>query len=623
MTFKRLSEYFGQLEKTSSRNEKIRLLAQALKEADEEEVDKICYLALGRLAPLYVPLEFQLAEKMMIRIIAQAFGEKEEEVKREYKKRRDLGEVGEKYKIQNTKYKIQNLTVGEVYERLMGVAKESGEGSQERKIQKMGSLLRELDGLSVRYVARIPLGRLRLGFLDLTILDALSVMLAGDKTLRPKIEGTYNVRADIGEVAKKLKIKNEKLKITGEEISPQPGVPVMPALCQRLPSPEEMMKKMMGPAYASDSEASAGKLAVEPKFDGTRLQVHLQKPKTKNQKPKIDIFTRNLENVTAMFPDIVRATSDLIQDTKYKIQNTILDGEAIGMDPKTGKFLPFQETIKRKRKYEVGQKAKEIPLVYFVFDILYKDGQNLLGRPFFERRKILEETGGGLPAGRQGGGDGGVIRLTPQVLVESAEELRRIHDEYVARGLEGVVVKKLDAPYEPGRRGFTWVKYKEEVSKKGGGLADTLDCLVMGYYKGRGKRAGFGIGAFLVGVIADKKVGQVGQVEQVEKGSFVTVSKIGTGLTDEQWRELKLKIKNQKLKTAEKPEEYRVDKNLFPDVWVAPGLVAEIQADNITISPIHSAGYALRFPRLVRFRPDKGPEQVSTLAEVERLYKMQ
>ena len=578
MKFQKLAEYFSKLEGTTSRLEITAILADLLKEASAEEVAKICYLSLGQLAPLYAGVEFNLAEKLMIKVLAKAFGQKEEKIRQEFKKTGDLGETTYNLKLKILNLKFKELTVDEVYERLLEIAKESGEGSVERKIEKMAALINELDPLSAKYVVRIPPGRLRLGFSELTILDALSWMLVGNKSKREGIEAAYNVRADVGEIAKQFKILNLKFKI--ERVKPQVGIPIMPALCQRLPTPEEMIEKM-------------GLVAAEPKFDGTRLQVHFRRPDL------VAIFTRNLENVTAMFPDVVEGVKK-----EVKAKEAILDGEAIGFDQKTGKFLPFQETIKRKRKYEIDQKAKEIPLKYFVFDILYKDGKSLLNLPLEKRRKILGQT---LPPKNER------IVLTPQIITQSADELRRFYDEQVAKGLEGAVVKKWQAVYEPGRRGYTWVKFKaEKKGKRGGRLADTLDCVVMGYYKGKGKRAAFGIGAFLVGVR-----------ESENSDRFLTISKIGTGLTDEQWRELKLKIENLKLKTEEKPKQYLVDKNLTPDIWAAPGLVVEIEADNITVSPVHTAGLALRFPRLLRFREDKSPEQATTLAEAKKLYRMQ
>jgi len=588
MKFQKLAWYFSKLEATTSRLEITAILADLLKEAPVEEVAKICYLSLGRLAPLYAGVEFNLAEKLMIRVLAKAFGQKEEEIRQEFKETGDLGETAYNLKsqISNLKTQISNLTVGEVYERLLEIAKESGEGSVERKIEKMAALINELGSLSAKYVVRIPLGRLRLGFSELTILDALSWMLIGDKSKRKEIEAAYNVRADVGEIAKKIKYKIANIKYKNvqkiideiKNIKSTVGIPIMPGLCQRLPTPEEMIEKM-------------GLVAAEPKFDGTRLQIHFRQPDF------VMIFTRNLENVTAVFPDIVEGVKK-----EVKAKEVILDGEAIGFDLKTGKFLLFQETIKRKRKYEVDKKAKEIPLKYFVFDILYKDGESLLDLPLEKRRKILEET---LSATNER------IVLTPQIITDNPEELRRFHDEQIAKGLEGAVVKKWQAAYKPGRRGYTWVKFKaEKKGKRGGRLLDTLDCVVMGYYKGKGKRAAFGIGAFLVGIR-----------ESENSDRFLTISKIGTGLTDEQWRELK--VKSEKLKVKSQSKEYKVDKNLVPDVWCQPQLVVEIEADNITVSPVHTAGLALRFPRLLRFRENKSPTEATTLAEAKKLYRMQ
>jgi len=585
MTLKRLATYFSQLEKTSSRLRITEILAELLKKADVNEVDKICYLSLGRLGPLYAGIEFNLAEKMMLKVISQAYGITEEKAKKEYKQIGDLGEVAEKF---DKREKPKPLSVNQVYERLEQIAQDSGEGSVERKISNLAKILDDLDAEGAKYIVRIPLGRLRLGFSDLTIMDALSWMVAGNKSNRQEIEEAYNNRADVGQIAQIIKKRGLKgLK----DIKVSLGVPIMPALCQRLPTAEEMVEKL-------------GKMAVEPKYDGTRLQVHFSKKKKWEQRkdqlafdfqPKgfVRTFTRNLENTTHMFPDLVEAVFK-----EVKAQEAILDCEAIGFNPKTGKFLPFQETIKRKRKYEIGRKVKEIPLKFFCFDVLYKDGQDLLKAPFSKRRAILEKAVSSKNK---------ILILTPQIVTEKPQELRKYHDEQIKKGLEGVIVKKWEEAYDPGRRGYTWVKLKQEKGKKGGGLADTLDCIVMGYYKGKGKRAKFGLGAFLVGIR--------------KGGKFLTISKVGTGLTDDQWREMYQRCG--KVKTSEKPKQYQVHKNLIPDVWCRPKMVVEVEGDNLTKSPVHTARYALRFGRLIRFRDDKSPSQATTLKETKKLYNLQ
>ncbi len=583
MTFKKLSEYFQKLENTPSRLKMTEILADLFKEAGADEVKVITYLSLGRLLPAYEGLEFQMADKMVIRAVAKAFGLNAPEVEKEYKEVGDLGVVAEKLKSQKSKVKSQKLLLdarhekdrGElgvlrVYERLMEIAKESGAGSVERKIDKLAVLLEDLDSLSVRFVVRIPLGKLRLGFSDMTILDSLSWMEKGDKSLRERLEGAFEVLADIGEISQRVKESGIR-GITG--VKPKVGTPILPALAQRLGTVEEMLEKM-------------GTVALEPKYDGTRLLLH-------KGRFGVRIFTRNLENVTAMFPDVAEA---LVSEVFAK--EVILDSEGIGVDPKTGKYLPFQETIQRKRKHGVAEKAKEVPFKCFVFDVLFLNGESLIEKPFSERRKTLEKI---IPS------RGKTIVLSPQVVTDSPEEMRKFHDGQIKKGLEGAMVKKVNAPYDPGRRGFTWVKFKQEETKKGGGLADTVDGVIMGVTRGKGKRAGFGVGSFLVGVRKGEK--------------FVTVTNIGTGLSDEQFRELK--VQSEKFKVKEKPKEYEVDRNQVPDTWIGPKIVVEIQADNITKSPIHTAGLALRFPRLVRFRDDKSVDQITTVGEVEKLFKMQ
>ena len=575
MKARELANYLLTLERTTSRLEITRILAEIFEKAEAEEIDKLCYLLLGELAPAHRGIEFNLAEKMMIRILVQAFDAEKETVEKSFGQKGDLGLVAEELaQKKGGEKEAPSLTVEELYAKLLEIAQDAGEGSQERKVRKMAALLKLLSPLEARFFVRIPLGRLRLGFSETTLLDTLSWFLSGDKRWREKIEAAYNRRADIGFIAKTIKQKG----IEGlEEIKIVLGTPVLPSLCQRLPTAEEMIKKT--------APQEGDLVAVEPKYDGTRLEVQFRR----QDKPQVWMFTRNLENVAAMFPDIAEAIPKEIN-----AQAAILDGEVIGVDKKTGRLLPFQETIKRKRKHEIQATLLKIPLRYYCFDILYYNGKETIHLPFSQRRQILEKM---IKPNTK------IVFLSPQILTNNVEELRRYHEEQIKKGLEGVVVKKWQAPYEPGKRGFTWVKFKQEESKKSGGLLDTIEGVVMGYYLGRGKRAGFGIGAFLVGVRNGEKI--------------VTVSKIGTGLSDEDWREMRRRA--QEVKTTIKPKEYMVPKDLVPDVWCLPKVVVEIAADNLTRSPLHTAGFALRFPRLVRFRDDKNVEEITTLEELKKL----
>ena len=325
------------------------------------------------------------------------------------------------------------------------------------------------------------------------------------------------------------------------------------------------------------------------------------------------LFTRNLENVSYMYPDLVEGVLKQI-----KADEIIFEGEAIAYDPLTGSFLPFQETVQRKRKYNIEAKAKEIPLKLFAFDLLYKNKKNYIREPYVDRHKEL----GKMITSKDIVKD--TIVLTSSEIVDEGKKLDIMFEEYLSRGLEGIIAKKQDGIYQPGARGWNWIKFKRSYSAH---VEDTIDCLVMGYDLGRGKRTDFGIGAFLAGVY-DKKT-----------DTFVTIAKIGTGLTDEEWRTLQ--VKSQKAKVKAQPKNYQVDKAMSTDVWVAPSIVVEIRADEITRSAVHTAGrilktsksgsalevdtagYALRFPRLEKFRNDKGPDEITTLEELKKMYARQ
>ncbi|MDO8503955.1 MAG: ATP-dependent DNA ligase [bacterium] len=577
MIFSRLAGYLERLEKTASRNEITTILADVFKGALASEIDKICYLVLGRISPHYTGIEFNLAEKMMVRAIAQAYNLEPGKVQSEYKRVGDLGDVV--LASAKRRAKSAKLTVIETYEKLYKIAMEGGAGSQERKLLGISELLKSVDPLSAKYIARIPVGKLRLGFSDVTMLDALSVMEVGDKSARKTIEAVYSVTADIGAVAKKVKEKG--IKGLGKP-NAIPGVPIRSSLAERLANAEKIIEKV-GP-----------KVALEPKYDGFRVQMHIFR---KGAKKEAVLFSRNHENVTHMFPDLVEAAK------KLPITDAIFDSEAIGYDPKTDKFTPFQETVQRKRKYDIAEMAKKLPLKAFVFDILYLNGKTLINEPFSKRREILEKVLKG---------KSNTILVTEQVQTDDAVTLRELAAKYMGENLEGLMAKKIDAPYHAGGRGFHWVKYKKHTE---GGLADTIDCVLMGAFRGRGRRAGFGVGGFLLGVPGEDR-------------KFYTISNLGTGLTDEQFRQMNKTV--EKLKVGTQPEEYVVNKLSPPDLWVKPEVVLEILADEITLSPRHTAGrtdsgrgYSLRFPRLIKIRTDKDPDQATSVHEMKELYMMQ
>ncbi len=587
MYFLRLSEYFSKIESVSSRLAITHLLASLFKELDLEEAKPTAYLLQGRVVPLYERLEFGMGEKMVLRSIALALNLEMSYLKKEYKRIGDIGETTEKFKKEIISYDYKKLKILDVYNSLVELAKASGDGSQERKIKILANLIRSVDPLSARYLVRIPLGRLRLGFSDMTVLDALSWMTAGDKSLRKVIERAYHLRPDLGFLV--FLVKKSGIGSLSD-VKPTLFVPILMMRAERLSSAKEIVEKI-------------GRCIIEPKFDGFRIQAHLKDGKAR-------LFSRNLEDVTFMYPDIVKGIRKEI-----KAKELIIEGEAIGFDELTGNFLPFQQTVQRRRKYGIAEKIKEIPLKLFVFELLYLDGKDFTRHPFIERRKTLDNLIKSPDIFTS------TILKTKEVITDDPKRIEMEFEEAVTEGLEGIVAKKMNGTYQPGARDWNWIKFKRSYSSQ---LEDTIDAIVMGYYYGKGKRNKFGIGAFLVGIYDE------------EEDKYKTIAKIGTGLTDEEWRRMAKMC--EEVKSENKPALYDVDKQLFPDVWVEPTIVVEILADEITRSPVHTAGrvmrssksgqaleidvpgFALRFPRLQRVRDDKRPEEVTTLTEVKQIY---
>jgi len=360
MLFGELAQYFERIEKTTKRNEMMEILADLFRKVDKEEIDKIIYLLNGRVAPDYEKIEFGMSDKLVLRAMALALKIPLLELERSYKEVGDLGELVVKY----SKNEGKDLTVVETFNTLYDIANLSGEGSVDAKVNRLAFLINSLTPQGGKYLVRIVLGKLRLGVGEPTIMDALSFAKVKDKGLRPFIERAFNITSDLGYVAKVFWEGGvEALK----RIKVQVGRPIRMALAERVSRAEEIIKRL-------------GKCAVEPKFDGFRCQIH-------KKENSVRIFSRNLEDNTYMFPDLVEAVLKQFPD-----RDVIIEGEAISYNPETGEFYPFQVTVQRKRKYNISEMVELYPLQLFAFDILYLDGEDTTSLPYIRRRQKLEEA---------------------------------------------------------------------------------------------------------------------------------------------------------------------------------------------------------------------------------------
>src|SRR6266851_4150848 len=542
------------MEATSSRNELVRILSEVYRASSLDELEPVTYLIQGRLAPFFEPVEIGLGERLLITAVATAYDVPKEDVISLNRETGDLGITAQRLARASRR---KSPSVVDVHGRLSQIAAAGGAGSQQQKLDGFTGLLADLDATSAKHLVRMTLGKMRLGIGDPTVLDALSLAKKEDRSLRPVLEGAYNRTSDLGLIARTLWESGE----AGlDALKVRPGHPLRPQLAERLPNPEAVIKKM-------------GTVGVQPKYDGLRVQIH-------KDADKVSIFSRNLESMTEMFPELVAAAAGL------KVKSVILDGEAIAYDPDSEEYVPFQETTARRRKEGIQEMAARVPMRAFVFDVMFRDGSDLTPLPYERRFEIVKE----------------VLRKSetlipaPLTTTDSAEVLTRELLDNISRGLEGVVAKRLDSPYQAGARNFNWVKLKRNTS---GQLNDTIDVVLLGSYRGKGKRAEFGAGALLAGVYDS------------DKDEFVTISKLGTGLSDQGWREIHERLA--KLEVAQKPA--RVNSNFVPDAWLEPAVVVEVLADEITPSPRHTAGmsadqpgFALRFPCIVSLPTEKKPE---------------
>ncbi len=581
LKFVQLVEVFQKIEATTKRLEMTSLLVDLIKETPKDEISKVVYLLQGKLYPDYVGIELGVAEKLLTKAIVAATGKPETQVEGDYKKSGDLGLSVEKLlgkKSQATLFK-RPLTVSTVYDTFDKIGHATGSGSVENKIRLLTSLLNDASPLEGKFIARMAVGKLRLGVADMTVLDALAIAYGGEKTAREPLERAYNLSSDLGYVAEVVAHEGlesiRKFRITI-------GRPIRPMLCERLSSAEEVLDKLGGTA------------AAEHKYDGLRVQAHM----TLKQ---FLLFSRRLENITDQFPDVAKRLKASIE-----AKEAIVEGECVAVDPDTGNMLPFQVISQRRgRKYEIERMAQEIPVTVFLFDVLYLNGKDLTLTPYPERRKKLVNIVS----------ESEHVRVAEQFKISESRKLEHLMDEAVAVGCEGLVVKSVseDSIYQAGARGWFWIKYKRSYKAE---VQDTFDLVPVGAFAGRGRRAG-SYGALLMAVYSSK--------EDV----FETFSKLGSGFTDEDLANLPKMMAPYIIKQRHS----RVKSLIEPDVWFVPSMVLEVAADEITVSPLHTccrdavrpgSGLALRFPRFTgNWRRDKSPEDATTSQEALEMYRKQ
>jgi DNA ligase-1 len=571
MTFETFAEALEQLAQTSSSLKMVDILGGLFARLGPVEARAAAYLLKGKVAPDYEGIELGMAEKSVLRAIAASADVPPGRVQAALHRLGDLGNVAAQYAPGRPG---AGFTLRQVFERLREIAAAKGAGSQATKLRLLVDLLRHCSAREAKYTARIVLGTLRLGVAEMTILYGLSKAITGTKEAKPTLEKAFNVLSDLGEVAERaLRSGVQALR----QVRPVVGKPIRMMLAQRVKDLVEIPKHISGLVH------------VEYKYDGERVQAHV--PRSGD----IVLYSRRQENITYQYPEVVQALR-----TSFRGKAAILEGEVVAVDPHTGKLKDFQTLMQRRRKYDVASYAIKVPVKYVLFDLLHLDGRSLLGDPLASRKEAL----------------GRCVRVHERVALVSfiatqdIGEIESFFAEAIGQGAEGVVIKDAQSPYEAGTRGWRWIKYKREYRKE---LADTFDLVVVGGMYGRGMRAGT-FGSLLVAAF------------NPQTNRYESFTKVGAGFSDAELARLPKLLRPYRL-----PAKHRlVETSVKADVWFEPALVMEVTGAQLTVSPIHTVaraevkkgGLALRFPRFMRWRDDKDPEQATTAQEIHELYEV-
>ncbi|MDA4135955.1 MAG: ATP-dependent DNA ligase [Thaumarchaeota archaeon] len=578
MKFSIVVDAYERLQGISGRIAITEVLAGLLKETPASELPMLVYLTQGKLRPDYEGVELGIAEKYALRVLHVASGKSVEQVKKVYIEAGDIGTAAEKLLEESKQGALfsEPLTLKRVYDTLMDISQRSGEGSIESKLKELVNLIADATAKEAKYILRTATGVLRLGVADYTILDACALALLGEKGHRKVLERAYNVTSDLGYIVQLAADKGLK---GVENVRVQMGKPIRPMLAERLPTAKEILEKM------------GGDVVMEYKLDGERAQIH------KNG-TKVEIFSRRLELITPTYPDVVEYARKFV-----KAKQAILEGEVVAVNTETGEYLPFQELMHRRRKHGIEEIMKQYPVAVNFFDVMFVDGEDFTGKSYTVRRKELETIVQ----------QNEYARLVPASRTKDPEEIERYMEEAISQGGEGLMIKDPRATYNAGARGFAWIKLKREYRSE---LTDTIDLVIVGAFHGKGRRTG-AYGTYLLAAY-DKK-----------RGVYPTISKIGTGFSDEDLAKFPKMLKP--YESEVKPP--NVESMMVPDIWYRPKVVIETIASEITLSPIHPAGLdsvrkgsglALRFPKFTgKVRDEKGPEDATTVKEIVEMYTQQ
>uniref|UniRef100_A0A0P6J4E3 DNA ligase n=1 Tax=Heterocephalus glaber TaxID=10181 RepID=A0A0P6J4E3_HETGA len=605
---------FEKIEEVSARLRMVETLSNLLRSVvalSPPDLLPVLYLTLNRLGPPQQGLELGVGDGVLLKAVAQATGRQLESVRAEAVEKGDVGLVAENSRsTQRLMLPPPPLTSAGVFSKFRDIAQLTGSAAVTKKMDIIKGLFVACRHSEARFIARALSGRLRLGLAEQSVLAALSqavsltppgqefppaVVDAGKgKTAEARktwleeqgmiLKQTFCEVPDLDRIIPVL--QEHGLEHLPEHCRLSPGVPLKPMLAHPTRGVSEVLKRFEEAAFT-----------CEYKYDGQRAQIHVV------EGGEVKIFSRNQEDNTGKYPDII---SRIPKIKLPSVTSFILDTEAVAWDREKKQIQPFQVLTTRKRK-EVDAAEIQVQVCLYAFDLIFLNGESLVRQPLSQRRQLLRENFVETE---------GEFVFATSLDTKDMEQIAEFLEQSVKDSCEGLMVKTLDvnATYEIAKRSHNWLKLKKDYLD---GVGDTLDLVVIGAYLGRGKRAGR-YGGFLLAVYDE------------ESEELQAICKLGTGFSDEQLEEHYQSLQALVLPT---PRPYvRADGAVAPDHWLDPSAVWEVKCADLSLSPVYPAarglvdsekGISLRFPRFIRVREDKKPEEATTSAQVACLYRKQ
>jgi len=562
MLYLKLAEVYEDLSSTTKRLEKISILAKFLKFIPEKDTE-VLYLLTGNIYPDYDERRIGISNQLAIKAISKATGTEKDKVVKQWKIHGDLGEVSEKLTRKKTQSTLHShiLTTEKVLENLRKLPELEGKGTVNKKLSLITELLTSASPLEAKYLLRTLLSDLRIGTQESTIREAIAEAFFNDKKQSAKkIQDAIDKSNDLAVVfntARKSKIKEL------EKITLQIGKPIKAMLAQKVEKIEDGFKALGKPC------------AIEYKYDGFRLIIH-------KNKDEIKLFTRRLENVTKQFPEVIEYIKAFV-----KAKSAILDSEAVGFDKKTKQYKPFQHISQRiRRKYNIDELGKKLPVEINVFDILYYNGKSFMQEPFEKRSKLLRKIIKNHPY---------KIISSKQILTSDEKKAEEFYKKALKDNQEGIMMKNLKAAYQPGRRVGHMLKLKPEERD--------LDLVITGAEYGTGKRSGW-LSSFILSCKGKKQ------------HEYLEIGKVSTGIKEKKEQGISYDELTKKITPLIILEKGKT-------VKIKPKIIIAITYQEIQRSPNYNSGFALRFPRFTALRTDKPLSEINTLEEIKNNYEKQ